>query len=328
MFDFVCPPTYDIDWFSTTGKLILFGIVFVVGGILLLLLPKKNKKAIQISKISIAVVLSALEIGRIVWYYLRHLQYGDIFNVWIRINFHMCTIMVWANVLTLLLSTFLKKDNKVLCALYNITFGIGIFGAIMTFVYPEFIDPLFAIWNFRNSQTIFTHILLIVTPIYLLLTKHFKIEIKNLWYNAMGLLLVGNISSLAGACANFNFAYCFYCNFLTSIGINIDFPYYIWFLFLVILLIDYLVYFMFEIVRAKRQHKKLCFKFSKFDIFGTITTFIFVIIHAFVMQAILPNAPTNLGWLFLVPMSIYLAIIVFLNYYLNSQKLNKPNKSL
>ena len=42
MFSFEDFPTYRINWFSTTGKLILFGVVIVIGTILLLALPTKS----------------------------------------------------------------------------------------------------------------------------------------------------------------------------------------------------------------------------------------------------------------------------------------------
>lgn len=319
MFSFEDFPKYHIDWFSTEGKLILFGIVIVIGSILLIALPKKNKKAIFIAKICLAVTLTVLELGRILWYYLRHLEYGDIFNVWYRINFHMCTMMVWTNVTLLIMSCFVKKPNKFLDMLYNITFGIGIFGAVMTFVYPEFIDPFFTIWNFKNSQTILTHIILIVSPLYLLITKHFQVRAEHIWYNALGLLMVGNIASLAGACSNYNFAYSFYCNFLKSVGINIDFPYHIWFMVCAILLIDFVIYMSFEIIRALKKHERPKFKFTKFDIYGSIMTFVYIIIHAFIAQAILPSAPTNLGWLFLIPITIIVSSMVGLNFYLKKK---------
>lgn len=328
MFGFEDFPTYRINWFSTTGKLILFGVVIVIGTILLLALPKKNAKAIKISKICLAIVLTVLELGRILWYYLRHLEYGDVFNVWLRINFHMCTMMVWTNVFLLFASCFFKKENKLMVALYNITFGVGILGAVMTFVYPEFIDPFFTIWNFRNSQTILTHIILIVSPLYLLWTKHYSIKAENLWYNALGLLLVGNISSLAGACSNYNFAYCFYCNFLTSIGINIEFPYHIWFMLCAILLIDFIFYMLVDIIKSLKKHERLRFKFTKFDMYGALITLVFIIIHPFIMQAILPHAPTSLGWLFLIPITIIILSIVTVNYIFKPKTRKIANKNL
>ena len=305
MFDFERYPSEFVNWLKPENAIKLLGFVLVAALIILLLLPKRSAKAVKITKITIAVLLVILEIGRFVWYYLRAQAYNDRFDWWARINFHMCTMMVWLNATTLILSCFLKKENKLLNLFYHVIIGIGLWGALITFIYPEFADPFFEIWHFRNSQTITTHILLIVSPIYLLITKHFKIELKNIWVILGGLLMVGQISSLAGACDNFNFAYCFYCKFLRKIGILIPFPWHIVFILCVFFIVDFFIWFIIEVVRAKRQHKKLAIKITKFEVLAFIYTVIHVLMHPFLMKAILPKTPTLLGLLFLIPIFTY-----------------------
>ncbi len=305
MFDYECFPEEYINWFTTENILKLFGFVIGVSLLLLLVLPKKSAKAIKITKIILAILLVALEIGRFLWYYLRAQHYGDKFDWWARINFHMCTMMVWLNAITLILSCCLKKNNKLLTLFYHIIIGIGFWGALITFMHPEFIDSWFTIWHFKNSQTILTHIILIVSPIYLLITKHFKIEVKNIWVILGALLMVGQISAFAGACDNFNFAYCFKCNFLLKIGIEIPFPWHIVFILCVFYIVDFVIWFLIEMVRAIIHHKKLKINITKFEILAFVYTLINVTLHPFLMKAILPQAPTLLGLLFLIPLFAY-----------------------
>lgn len=307
MFSFTSQAKY-INWLEFKNILILLSVVLTACLVLYFLLCAKSKKGVIITKICLASALFVLEVSRILWWYFRCKHYGDPFNFWIRFNFEMCSMMVWVNIFTLIVSIFVKKDNKLVCYLYNIIFGAGMIGGILTFVYPAFIDSYYSIFHFRNLQSIITHILLIVSPLFLLRSKQFRIELKNFWTIPFSLVCVGSISTFAGMCANWNFAYCFYCAPFKAIGINIPFPFHILTIMLFISSVQFLLYTIIEVYRHKKK-KDAYSKIGIFEIFCFVVTLVYTAVHVTLLNYLASYAPSLLGLVFLIPLIISISLV-------------------
>ena len=245
----------NIDWFFNLNHLFL--ILFVAGFVVLcsFLLYAKSQKGRKITKIVLASILFVLEIGRIVYDFLLHKHNGgtaENFNWWWTFSFQMCAIMTWTTIVTLLLSAFIKKENKFLQFLYNILFGCAMIGGILTFCYPDCITANYPFLHFINIQTVITHSLLIFVPIYLIKIKDFKVEIKNIWKVCAGYVYIGCVSMSASLISGNNFAYALELNL---VDLGIPFPWHLPLLMIVLVAFASLFYGTFELARYIKRGK-------------------------------------------------------------------------
>src|SRR5574344_1511546 len=248
----------EVDWMFNSNHLFL--ILFVLSTILALYfsLYAKSEKGIKITKIVLASFLLLLEISRIIWGIVGHIKSNgtiDGFNWWWTISFQMCAIMTWTTIVTLFLSAFLKKDNKVLKILYNILMGCALIGGVLTFCYPDLIHESRPFFHFQNIQTVLVHTLLIFVPIYLLKIKEFKVELKNFIYCLLGFVGVGSIAMTASEISGQNFAYALRFDLLEDVGIKIPFPWHYFVTFAIICSFSLILYCMFELVRYLHNKK-------------------------------------------------------------------------
>lgn len=254
-FDFNNVLTHNIDWFFNTNHLLLvLGIAtFIV--MCLFLFHAKTEKGKKITRIFLALVLLVFEVGRTVYKYLNHVANGGTaqnFNWWWNISFQMCAIMCWTTIGTLILSAFLKKENKFLQFLYNILFGCAMIGGILTFCYPDCITSNYPILHFVNIQTILVHSLLIFVPIYLIVSKQFKVEIKNIWKVLAGYVYIGSIAMTASIISGNNFAYSL--NF-DLFDLGLPFPWHLPVLMIILTALSAVIYSIFELVRFIKSRK-------------------------------------------------------------------------
>ena len=247
-----------IDWFFNVNHLML--ILFIAGFIVLcsFLFSAKSDKGKRITKLALAAVLIVLEVGRTIYKYKMHVYNGGTakdFNWWWNISFQMCAIMCWTTIVTLILSAFLKKDNKLLQFLYNILFGCALVGGVLTFAYPDCLTEDRAFLHFVNIQTVIVHALLIFVPIYLIKIKEFKVEIKNIWKTLAGYVAVGCIAMSASLISGNNFAFSLKFD---MIDLGLPFPWHLPVVMLVLFGIDVVLYGSFEIVRLikKKMNKQ------------------------------------------------------------------------
>ena len=247
----------NIDWFFNFNHFMLIIMVaaFIAG--CYFLLSAKSEKGKKITKLVLASVLFILEIGRIIYKYLLHVHNGgnaSNFNWWWNISFQMCAIMTWTTIITLILSAFLKKENKFLQLLYNVLFGCALVGGFLTFMYPDCISNNYPILHFINIQTIITHALLIFVPIYLIKTKDFKVDIKNFWNVYVGYVFIGSVALSASLISGNNFAYSL--NF-DLVDLGVAFPWHLPVIMIVISAIALVLYGCFELAYyIKRKHNK------------------------------------------------------------------------
>lgn len=193
--------------------------------------------------------------GRIYKYLLHVHNGGDAsnFNWWWNISFQMCAIMTWTTIVTLILSAFLKKENKFLQLLYNILFGCALVGGFLTFMYPDCISNNYPILHFINIQTIITHSLLIFVPIYLIKTKDFKVEIKNFWIVYVGYVFIGSVALSASLISGNNFAYSLN---LDLVDLGVSFPWHLPIIMIVTSAIALVFYGAFELAYYIKNRRK------------------------------------------------------------------------
>ena len=311
MFSFESNSNY-INWLDLKHITILFSIVVFICIALYFLLFAKSKKGILATKITLATILFVLEIGRIIWTVASNNYFNIPTNWWITINFESCTMMVWLNITLIVLSLILNKNNQLLSYLYNISFGIGLVGGIITFLYPAFINSSYSIFHFINLQSIITHIILIVLPLYFLKTKQFSLHLKNFWVIPFAYVCIGNISSMAGLISNWNFAFVFYCRPFIALNINIPFPYHILVIFISLSFVMLIVYSIADLYRCKKLNTKIL-KPTKFEYFSYIIIIIDATIHLLMLNSLRPLTKTLYGLLFLLPIliSITLETIIY-----------------
>ena len=322
-FDFNTKLATEVDWFFNLNHLFL--LLWVVGFIIVccFLFHSKSEKGKKITKLSLALILTILEIGRTVYKYLLHLSNGGSssdFNWWWNISFQMCAIMCWTTIITLILSAFLNKENKLLGYLYNILFGCALIGGALTFCYPDCMSSDRPFLHFLNIQTVTVHALLIFVPIYLIKIGEFKVEIKNIWKLFVGYILIGSLSMTASLISGNNFAYAL--NF-SLFDLGLPFPYHLPVVMVILVLLSTIVYAIFEIVRYIKNKKsntvnKPCAASNKnkFDIAFIVTSFATAIIFGIVIllgisSLIGKDTQTLLGLLCLLPLAYTILWLVF-----------------
>lgn len=244
-----------IDWFFNLNHLFL--LLWVAGFIVLccFLFHAKSEKGKRATKISLAVILFVLEVGRTIYKYLMHVHNGGTasdFNWWWNISFQMCAIMTWTTIVTLILSACLKKENRFLQYLYNILFACAMIGGILTFCYPDLLSADRPFLHFENIQTVTVHALLIFVPIYLIKIKEFKVEFKNFWKVFVGYVFIGCVSMTASLISGNNFAYAL--NF-DLIDLGLPFPWHLPVLMLILSAFSAVIYGIFELIRYLRGKK-------------------------------------------------------------------------
>ncbi|MGN0961835.1 MAG: hypothetical protein ACI4PF_06545 [Christensenellales bacterium] len=246
----------NVDWFFNINHLMLVLSIIAFIVMCVFLFRAKTEKGKKITRIFLAIILLIFEVGRTVYKYINHINNGgtaENFNWWWNISFQMCAIMCWTTIATLILSVFLNKENKFLQFLYNILFGCAMIGGILTFCYPDCISENYPILHFVNFQTILVHSLLIFVPIYLIVSKQFKVEIKNIWKVATGYIYIGSIAMTASIISGNNFAFSLKFDL---IDLGIAFPWHLPVIMLVLVALSTVIYGIFELVRFIKTKKE------------------------------------------------------------------------
>ena len=314
----------SIDWFFNFNHLFL--IIFVSLFVLMctFLLNAKSEKGIKITKIVIASTLFILEIGRIIYKFLMHKHYGGSaqnFNWWWNISFQMCAIMCWTTIITLILSVFIKKQNRFLQMLYNILFGCAMIGGILTFIYPDCLDSSFPFFHFVNIQTILVHALLIFVPIYLIKIKHFKVEIKNIWNVFVGYVYIGCIAMTASIISGNNFAYSLKFDL---VNLGLAFPWHLPILMLALTAFSALIYGAFELVYYLRlkNTNKICKNIDSINklnfaifIMSRVCAIVFGALIMLSTASLIGKTNTMLGLLCLIALVYMIMMLLFAEWY-------------
>ena len=243
----------ETDWMFNGNHVFL--LLWVAGFVTAcyFLFSAKSEKGKKITKLVLAGVLFALEVGRIVYKYLLHCSHGGTaldFNWWWTISFQMCAIMTWTTIVTLVLSAFLPKNSKILSYLYNILFGCALLGGALTFCYPDCMSSDRPFLHFVNIQTVTVHALLIFAPIYLIKIGEFKVELKNIWKLFVGFVLVGGLSMSASIISGENFAF---AKEFGLFDLGLPFPWHLPVVMIILVAVSTLIYGIFEIVHKRKD---------------------------------------------------------------------------
>lgn len=331
--------TQNIDWFFNLNHLFLicFVALFVVS--CLFIFHAKSEKGIKGTKIAIACILFVLEVGRIVYEYLKHLHDGgtaDSFNWWWSISFQMCAIMCWTTIITLILSVCLKKENKFLQFLYNILFGCAMIGGILTFAYPDCLSSSYPFLHFLNIQTVLVHALLIFVPIYLIKVKDFRVDIRNIWKVCAGYVYIGCVAMTASLISGNNFAYSL--NF-DLVDLGLPFPWHLVLIMLVMVAFAGVFYGAFEIVRLiQRKRGKIQpsqvekEQIAKLDmsiyIVSNVCAILFGALIMLGTASLIGSRVTMLGILCLIGLVYMILLLVFASYFRKhiNEEINNNNK--
>lgn len=327
----------EIDWFFNINHLFL--ILFVGGFVTLcyFLFNAKSEKGKKVTKLALAIILFILEIGRIAYKYSMHCYNGGTsadFNWWWTISFQMCAIMTWTTIITLVLSSLLSKEKKILNYLYNILFGCALLGGALTFCYPDCLSSDRPFLHFLNIQTVIVHALLIFAPIYLIKIKELKVEIKNIWKLFVGFVLVGGLSMSASIISGENFAF---AKEFDLFDLGLPFPWHLPVVMLILVAVSSIIYGIFEIIRKLKKNKvKSTDIINKQNKYGTIlyaititSSIIFGILIILGIAAIIGDSRiTWLGALCLIGLAYTLIwlVIAEINHNLTHEDLNKSNK--
>lgn len=249
----------SIDWMFNRNHLWLICMVAAIIGIAFAVFRAKTEKGQKIAKLSLAIILLALEVGRIVYaiFWHKHANAGSLEGMdwWWSISFQMCAIMTWTTIITLFLSAFVKKGTRFMEYLYHVLFGCAMIGGLLTFIYPDLITEDMPILHFKNIQTILVHALLIFVPLYLLRIKEYSLSFKNAWMPLVGYVYIGSLGMATSMVSGHNFAYTLECDLMTDVGLNIPFPWHLPLLLAIVYGVAFLLYAIVAGVRALRKRK-------------------------------------------------------------------------
>lgn len=338
--------SHNIDYFFNTNHLFLiFVVASIVLGCTFLFNGKIQKeKSIKATKIFFAILLFVLEVGRTIYKYLKHLNGGGTagnFNWWWNISFQMCAIMCWTTIITLILSVVLKKENKFLQMLYNILFGCALLGGVLTFLYPDCMSENYPFLHFINIQTVLVHALLIFVPIYLIRTKDFRVDIKNIWKVTVGYVFIGCVAMTASLISGNNFAYSLKFGL---IDLGLPFPWHLPILLILLTAIDALLYGSFEVVRlikarCKKSDDQKVEKVEKpkrnvlgltMHILSLVSAVLFGALIMLGTASLIGNTKTALGIFCLIGLVYMILMLIFAEkvskHYIDSN-LDKDNKA-
>ena len=299
-----------VDWIFTINHLFL---LFIVVGALFALyygIHAKSKRGIFTVKLVLASIMLVLEVGRIIWRFGEFRYVGiEEFTSWHwfrAISFAMCAIMKWVTITTLVLSAFLKSNNRALQILYNILFGCAMIGGILAFVYPDMIGTQRSLFHFMSLQTVISHILLIFVPLYLIKIGELKIRVKSLWMVLLGYILVGSVAMSASQISGQNFSFALYSPLIRGIGLSLPFPMDLLLTFLAVFAIVSAIYAIFELVHRRKNKDDSRLETSTWvRNLWTLPTIVMMLGFAvsvplvFVIPLLLPESPVE-SWLGLV----------------------------
>ncbi|MCL2570254.1 MAG: YwaF family protein [Firmicutes bacterium] len=315
----------EVNWTFSLNHLFLFLVVCAAFAALYFGLHAKTERGKRITKLVLASVLAVFEIGRYIFFVLQYrAAVGSLagFN-WVgTIPFSQCGIMSITMSIILFISALKRTPSgTVMQFFYNLLFGVGLIGGVLTFTTNDNLNGWFSILHWRNIQTIVVHLLLVFVPIYLIKIGEFRPRMKNLWMIAVGYLSIGIISMTGSQIAGDNFAYALgiYVIFET-VGIDwitIPFPWHLLPLLGAMMLLAAALYLPFEIYHRKKHGKdqKPIIQNTRFHI-ARFVTFIGGYISTLVLLLVIPqafNATPIVSWLglvCLVPLPILIGVVL------------------
>jgi len=251
---------HEISFFFNLNHLVL---IFIIVAVLLALyfgLHSKTKRARKYTLLALGLTFFALEIGRLVWLagYRRYAGFPVDFDFWVyTVPFSYCGVMSFTAGIALL-GTFFKKNKRTLGIqiVYNVLFGLGMLGGLLTFSAPGIFDPGFPLLHFRNFQTLAVHVLLIFAPLYLIKIGYLEIRLGNIWMAIAGFLGTASILMTASQMSGTNRGWTLYVEEMVEYaGVYIPFPWHLLVIFLALFMVPLVLYIIFG---RKPVEKRVC----------------------------------------------------------------------
>lgn len=302
--------TNKIDWMFNLNHLFLLLITVIILLILFFAIPK-SEKGIKVTKIILFIVCFAFESGRVLYSLKNHLNSGGTtsnFNWWWNISFQMCGIMSRLMCLTLLLSTFINKNNKMMICLKTVMLGCALTGGVLTFVYPDFLSGDYPLLHFRNFQTWFIHMMLIFVPIFYIKINELRPRFKDIFIVLFGFFYIGSVALTASQISGNNFAFMLECDLLNDIGLHLPYGLHIFLTFIVVFLIPLSIFGIFQIVSKEKLGKM-----KKPRIISLILLIIMIILTVY-FPLIYRSNPVK-SWIGLTTLLPFIIYSVFLYLY-------------
>ncbi|MCL2406752.1 MAG: YwaF family protein [Defluviitaleaceae bacterium] len=259
-FGFLPTVEQGIEFFYNINHLVFLFLMLGAFAALYFGLNSTNDKKTRRSMLVLGLCFYALEAGRIAWIAGEnaHAGYAFDFGFWIGIiPFSYCGTMSLASGTILIISAFKKNcQTFTMQIFYNILFGLGMLGGLITFSAPGIFDERFSFMHFRNVQTITVHLLLIFAPIYLIKTGRMKIRLRNIWMAMCGFLGTASVMMAASQLSGVNRGWALYVDEMVEFAnIYIPFPWHLPVIFLGLFVIPTKFYIAAEIrYRKKRKN--------------------------------------------------------------------------
>lgn len=255
-----------VENITTLFSILLPLAAILVTTALLFVLPKKNEKAVKITKLVMASLILFFYLFRAAFWIARVATAGIPFagmyifktfgldlNMWLTL---ICSFVMFYSALT-------KKDCKFVDILKYTLLGIALPLSII-----KFLNPLFGITSFMvidttdrwyhivNLCNMLISLCQIVFPLYLIKIKDIKAKLENYWKAIAGYVLIMSIVSTVALLFGRGVP-TYYTNELYSpyvivlLGIKIDFPWHLLINYGAFILISFLVYLVTSFVSSK-----------------------------------------------------------------------------
>jgi len=299
----------EIRFFFNLNHLIFVFLMVLVLLALYFGVNSTTKKGIRRTLLALGFVLFALEAGRLIWIAAENAHLGLPFGLdfWVStFPFSYCGVMSITTAVVLIVTAFKKNTQTIgVQTFYNIIFGLGMLGGLITFSAPGIFDYRFPLLHFRNFQTVAVHLLLIFVPLYLIKIERLQISLRNAWMAAAGFLGTASILMTVSQISGENRGWALYIEeMVIYAGVYIPFPWHLFVLFLALFSVTLIFY---VVLGRKRIIKPA----ASFNIYIIICGLTVATIGILLIPLTFPQSPVEnaLGLLCLIPLAIIIATI-------------------
>jgi len=299
----------EIRFFYNLNHLIFVILMMLVLLALYFGVNSTTKKGIRRTLFALGLIMFALEAGRLIWLTAENAYLGlpSGLAFWVStFPFSYCGIMSITAAVVLIVTAFMKNIQTVgMQIFYNILFGLGMLGGLITFSAPGIFDYRFPLLHFRNFQTVAVHLLLIFVPLYLIKIGKLQIQLRNAWMAAAGFFGTASILMTVSQISGENRGWALYIEeMVIYAGVYIPFPWHLFVLFLAMFSVTLLFYALF----GRKADTKPIPVNMPIIVVGLIIATAGILLIPFVFN----QSPVESAWglLCLIPLVIIIATII------------------
>ncbi|MFA5560667.1 MAG: hypothetical protein WC964_02715 [Acholeplasmataceae bacterium] len=242
--------TYDssIDYFLSQYHLILIGSLMIISLLLWLLIRKLSQPKQRLMFRIIGVLLLILEVLR----FINFLEYFSR-NWFGSIGFHLCSFGVY---ITILAAIFQKKW------LFDALLIFAIIGAPLAVIMPMGILPWYNAYSFLPLQSFLSHALITWVFVIGQQLKLWQPNSKSYWISATAIIFAYVVATIASFInhnyptgGHDNFIWTRYVDASFPVISNWPYPYYLIFMFVLMIVIGFLYIFVSNKIQQKKASK-------------------------------------------------------------------------